>query len=132
MPLFKKLCTCLAGALILPAYLAFSQEQDRAVETLKDAASKNMHSSSYTSNKAVAIVNNIPISRIEFNTLVEARKTYLMGQPGVLENGIDNLPSEIKQKLLDDLVLTELLAQEANKRGVDKLLSAGGRSCNSI
>lgn len=70
---------------------------------------------------SVASVNSIPISQLEYDTLVEARKTYLMGQSGVLESGIENLPKEIKQKLVDDLVLTELLAQEANKRGVDKL-----------
>ena len=80
-----------------------------------------MSGSAEMDKNRVASVNSVPISQVEYDTLVEARKTYLMGQSGVVENGIENLPKEIKQKLVDDLVLTELLAQEANKRGVDKL-----------
>ena len=76
---------------------------------------------SNSSNSAVAVVNNVVISQDEYRTLVDARKTYLMGQNGVGENGVEDLPLSLKQKLVDDLVLAEILAQEANKRGVDKL-----------
>jgi len=72
---------------------------------------------------AVAVVNNIEISQVEYYSLVDARKTYLMGQSGVGEKGLESLPLALKQKLVDDLVLAEILAQEANKRGVDKLPS---------
>ena len=96
----------LAGLLIVPVCLSFTGEQIEASAQYKNT---------------VALVNDIPITQVEYDTLVEARKSYLMGQSAVIENGIENLPKEIKQKLLDDLVLTELLAQEASKRGVDKL-----------
>jgi len=104
----SKYFVSLVGLLVVPVCLFFTGEQIEA---------------SLMSKNTVALVNDIPITQVEFNTLVEARKTYLMGQSAVIERGIEDLPKEIKHKLLDDLVLTELLSQEAIKRGVDKLPS---------
>ena len=77
----------------------------------------------------VAMVNNVTISRAQFDVLAEARKAHLSAPGTELDTGAKplsnqlskQLPKDVQQKLVDDLVLTEMLAQEANKRGVNKL-----------
>jgi len=70
----------------------------------------------------VAMVNNVAISRAQFDVLAKARKAHVPGaELDAGEQPLTQLPKDVQQKLVDDLVLTEMLAQEANKRGVDKL-----------
>ena len=86
-------------------------------------------SGSAVAGDVVAMVNNVTISRAQFDVLAEARKAHLSapgtgldaGAKPLLEQSPKQLPKDVQQKLVDDLVLTEMLAQEANKRGVNKL-----------
>jgi len=65
----------------------------------------------------IAMVNNVAVSDAELSVLIEARSRHSMEQ--VSENG--ELSKVQQQKLIDDLVLAEILVQEASKAGLDKL-----------
>lgn len=66
---------------------------------------------------AVAVVNNEAISKRYFDKKFEAIKS-LLKQTKVDEKEFNDV--EIKKSLLDQLIRIELLAQEAQKRGLDK------------
>jgi len=65
----------------------------------------------------IAMVNNVAINDAELLVLTEARSRHSMEQ--VSSDG--SLSKAQKQKLIDDLVLAEILVQEAGKTGLDKL-----------
>jgi len=65
----------------------------------------------------IAMVNNVAISDAELSVLTEARSRHSMEQ--VSADG--KLSKAQQQKLIDDLVLAEILVQEAGKIGLDKL-----------
>jgi len=65
----------------------------------------------------VAMVNNVAISDAELSVLIEARSKHSM--VNMSEDG--KLSKAQQQKLIDDLVLAEILVQEASKTGLDKL-----------
>jgi len=65
----------------------------------------------------IAMVNNVAISSAELSVLTEARSRHSM-RPLSTDG---KLSKTQQQKLIDDLVLAEILVQEAGKAGLDKL-----------
>ena len=65
----------------------------------------------------IAMVNNIAISNVELSVLTDARSRHSTAQI----NADGTLSKAQHQKLIDDLVLAEVLVQEASKSGLDKL-----------
>jgi len=69
------------------------------------------------SSSVIAMVNNVAISEAELTVLIKARSRHSMEQ--VSAGG--KVSKVQQQKLIDDLVLAEILVQEASKTGLDKL-----------
>ena len=67
-------------------------------------------------SKNVAFVNDIAITHTELSVLEKSRSRHPMGQ----STASDLTTSEQRTKLVDDLILAELLVQAARKNGIDK------------
>ena len=89
-----------------------------------DTSGRDMSIHSIRAVQAVATVNGQPVSREVLDVLLRSRteNTNPYDEPGSVVKAADQerISADDKAKLISDLVLTELMAQKAIEKGIDK------------